>query len=367
MTEITPETLSNRLEEDSEDLIVLDIRHESAYEEWHIPGSQNIDVYDELDSDPHAAAAALSSLPTDREVVTVCAVGHRSQQATDLLRERGYDAKTLVDGMQGWARVHRSAPLPTTDAEIVQVARPGTGCLSYVIRSEGEALVVDPSQYTQVYEKLLTQEGTALTGVLETHAHADHVSGAAALAATYDVPYYLHPDDAGDRSDTTALTDGQEVTVGSTNLTILHTPGHTDGSVTVDVGGDVLLTGDTLFLESVGRPDLDDERQGAVEQRARTLHHSLQRILTQTDGDRVLPAHMTGTPSPPVSAPLGEIRQHNELLEAPADEFVSQVTQDMPEKPANHDRIKKANLDQLTLDESDARQLEVGPNQCAAN
>ena len=151
MSEITPEAVSNRLRRGDDELVLLDIRHTDGFEEWHIPGSEHIDVYDELKSDPQSATDALGALPRDREIVTVCGVGKASARATDVLQKMGYEAKTLIDGMRGWGRVHRTATIPIDDARLIQVARPGTGCLSYVLISEGDAILVDPSQYTLLH------------------------------------------------------------------------------------------------------------------------------------------------------------------------------------------------------------------------
>jgi len=113
MAEISPTELSDRLrdgDDESEDVLVLDIRHRDEYDEWHVPDSVNIDIYDELTDDPETAKDALEDLPADREIVTVCTAGIVSQTAAEVLREMGYDASTLTDGMNGWSRVHRAPP-----------------------------------------------------------------------------------------------------------------------------------------------------------------------------------------------------------------------------------------------------------------
>ena len=126
MPETTADELSERLQTDSDPPLVVDIRNEDEFEDWHIPGSENVPVYDDLKDDLDAAKAALSDLPDDEEIVTVCAAGVMSETATEILREMGYEAKTLVDGMNGWSRVHRSAPVETDiGGTLVQVTRPG--------------------------------------------------------------------------------------------------------------------------------------------------------------------------------------------------------------------------------------------------
>lgn len=366
MTEITPETLAERLAEGDPDVLPLDIRPTDVFEDWHVPGSKQIDVYDDLKNDPEAAAERLDTLPAEKEIVTVCGVGKVSAQATELLSEMGYDAKTLVDGMRGWGRVHRATALPVESLRLVQVARPGTGCLSYVLISGDRAMVVDPSQYIAVYEGLLEDYGAKLAAVLETHAHADHVSGALELADRHKVPYYLHPADSGSLDRTTDIVDQEELTLGSTPINVIHTPGHTAGSVTFNVTDEALLTGDTLFIDSVGRPDLEAGDQDATREQAESLHESLRRVLELPDEALVLPAHAPGTPEPPVTAPLGAIRERNDMVGRDQPSFVDSITADVPEKPPNHERIKRSNVGRLELSDTDARQLELGPNQCAA-
>ncbi|MDY6765513.1 MAG: MBL fold metallo-hydrolase [Halobacteria archaeon] len=369
MTEITPEKLSDRLEEDEEDLVVLDIRHSEDYEEWHIPGSTNIDVYDELKNGSEGVEDDLSTLPEDKEIVTVCAAGVVSSTATDVLREMGYEARTLIDGMKGWTRVHRHAPVEADiDGTLVQVTRPGKGCMSHVVISDDQAAVFDPSHYAEKYEAILEEHGAELTAVVDTHAHADHVSGGRLLAETYDVPYYLHPDDASDIG-FTPIEDGQVLAVGGVDVEVVHTPGHSPGSVSFDIGGEALITGDTLFHESVGRVELGVEaglEDTDVEENAATLYESLSRLLDYDGDTLVLPAHDPGSPDPPVTARLDEVIERNPDLTKSRDEFVESLSTDIPEHPPNFQRVKRVNVGAEDVADDELSDLEGGPNRCAA-
>lgn len=297
----------------------------------------------------------------------MCGVGEVSDVATDVLQNMGYEAKTLIDGMSGWSRIHLVAPVPMETAQLLQVARPGTGCLSYVLISDEEAIVIDPSQYTEKYAQIVDAHDATLTGILETHAHADHISGARTLADAHKVPYYLHPDDAGDLTDLIALEDGQNITNGSVAIEVIHTPGHTAGSVAFDVGDEVLLTGDTLFLDSVGRPDLEGGDDTAICARAKTLYESLQRLLDKPDNTLVLPAHDPGSPEPPTTASLAKVRERNDVLANDREGFIETITANIPETPPNHEQIKRVNVGKETVAADEAQELELGPNQCAAN
>jgi glyoxylase-like metal-dependent hydrolase (beta-lactamase superfamily II) len=369
MQEISPEELSEQLQNGDGDPLVLDIRHEEDFEEWHIPGSINVDVYDELTEDPKQAKAPLSALPDDDQIVTICAAGIVSETATDVLRELDYDAVTLTDGMNGWSRVHRHAEVPADlDGTLIQVARPGKGCLSHVLISDGEAAVFDPSHYLDEYDAILREYDAELVGVFDTHAHADHVSGAADLADRHGVPYHLHPRDAL-AIDATPVGDGRTVTVGSLDIEVIHTPGHSEGSVSFDVDGAALLTGDTLFHESVGRVELGVEagiEDSDLEENAATLYESLQRLLDRPDDAVVLPAHDPGSPEPPVTATLKQVKERNEDLGRDREAFVDELASDIPDHPPNFERVKRTNVGQESVPADELAELELGPNNCAA-
>lgn len=370
MMEIQPDELHERLRARDGELVVVDIRNEAEYEDWRIPGSENIAVYDELQNDSETAAAALSAIPEDREVVTVCTAGVLSRKATELLRKMGYDAKTLVDGMEGWSRVHESRPVDVAvDGTLVQVARPGKGCLSHVLVSRGEAAVYDPSQYTEEYNAILEEYDAELVGVFDTHAHADHVSGGPWLADGHGVPYHLHPADA-ENLDVAPLEDGSTFEVGAVEVTTIHTPGHSPGGVTFAVEDEILLTGDTLFHDSVGRVELGVEaglEETDVESNAETLYESLQRLQQRDGGPLVLPAHAPGSPQPPVAARLSEVSRINDDLDRERSAFVEELSSDIPEHPPNFQRVKRVNTGIERVADEELPDLESGPNRCAAD
>lgn len=369
MTEIRPTTLYRQLDAAGPDPYVLDVRPPDAFEEWHIPGSHNIDVFDELEDDPDAAAAKLADVPEDRPIVTVCAAGVRSREATALLRRRGHEARTLVDGMNGWSRVHTHAvvdvDLPGT---LVQVARPGKGCLSHVLVSDGLAAVFDPSHDGAAYEAILEEHRATLVGVFDTHAHADHVSGGPQLADRHEVPYHLHPADAA-AVDAAALDDGQRIDVGDVAVEVVHTPGHSPGGVTFDVAGEALLTGDTLFHESVGRVELGVEaglEETDVAANAETLYESLERLARIDGNPVVLPAHDPGAPEPPVTKRLASVLEENPDLHRDRAAFIEILAEDLPDHPPNFERVKRINVGEEELADEDPTAIEVGPNRCAA-
>lgn len=349
-------------------MVLLDIRPEDEFEDWHIPTSENIPIYDLLREDAQAARTELKGLPQDREIVTVCAMGIRSQTATDLLQEMDYHARTLEEGMLGWSRVHESETIDIeVDGTLLQIARPGKGCLSYILISDGEAAVFDPSQFTDEYVDILNEYDVEPIGVFDTHGHADHLSGGASLADRLDVPYHLHPSDAID-IDASPVRDESTFGIGQVVVTMLHTPGHSPGSVTYDLEGRALLTGDTLFHGSVGRVELGVTagiEETDVEMNAETLYQSLQRLRSYDHSTLILPAHDPGTPWPPVTATLEEVENRNADLRRPRASFVENVSSGASVPPSNFQRIKGINIGLNEVDRAERTTLEIGPNRCA--
>lgn len=374
-TNLDPADVARRIEEDdAADLFVLDVRNEDDYEEWQIDGSTNVPIYDELlEYDYSGLEEHLDDLPKDTEIAVVCVAGITSARAAEFLREHGFDATSIDDGMNGWGRVHRQYDLEdTTDVEgVVQVVRPGTGCVSYLAHDGDEAIVVDPSQYIDQYLNAADERDLEIVGVADTHAHADHVSGARRLAGELDVPYYLHGDDVGDLENVTELEDGETIPVGERELEILHTSGHTPGSVSFRFG-DALLSGDTLFLRSVGRPDLEDGAEEAVREASGQLFDSLERLTALEDDTVVLPGHFSDESVRPLATELGDLRAEatNELLSYVGDgdeqAFVETIVESLADEPANYNEIKQINWGKEQPG-GDVEALELGPNNCAAN
>ncbi|MFB6172885.1 MAG: MBL fold metallo-hydrolase [Haloarculaceae archaeon] len=350
---------------DDEDLFVLDVRRADEFEEWHVEGSSNLPIYDQLlQGNLSGLEAALDDLPSDREIAVVCVAGVTSATAAEFLRERGFDARSVADGMNGWGRVHLA--YDTDVPGVTQVVRPGTGCVSYLVADGDEAVVVDPSLYVGEYVDLAADRGVDLVGAIDTHAHADHVSGGRRLHQARDVPYYLHEADGGSLTAYDALADGDSVAVGDRELTVSHTPGHTPGSVSLR-WGDALLSGDTLFLASVGRPDLEDNDEAAVRDAAGDLFGSLRRLAALPDDTVVLPGHYSDESVRPLATTLDELATDNHLFGLDDEAaFVDAVVESLSETPANYQQIKQINWGEAPLTE-EATTLELGPNNCAAN
>ncbi|HMP42476.1 MAG TPA: MBL fold metallo-hydrolase [Roseiflexaceae bacterium] len=358
-------TLSTWLAE-GRPLTLLDVRPLDERREWALPGSVHVDVYDRLKAGDTTALTGVD-LPADMPVVTICAAGKTSLIAAEQLRARGLHAMSLDGGMRAWSLAWNTAnvALPESVAQVIQVRRTGKGCLSYIIGAAGVAAIIDPSLDPEIYCTLAAQAGWRIAYVLETHLHADHLSRARALADRSGATLVLP---AGHRVAVpfVPLHDGAALTLGDTQLTMLHTPGHTPESVTYLLDDAAIFTGDTLFLSAVGRPDLHADAAGA-RAKAHTLYGSLQRLLTLPPETLVLPGHTSAPVAfdyQPIAASLAAVRHATPLLAATAEDFVAAILARIPPTPPNHMQIIALN-EQGAAIPADPTELEAGANRCA--
>jgi glyoxylase-like metal-dependent hydrolase (beta-lactamase superfamily II)/rhodanese-related sulfurtransferase len=364
--QVDVETLRDWLDQ-GRPVTVVDIRRDEERAQWSVPGSIHVNAYDALRVGEAGALAAVV-LPPDRPVVTVCNVGRVSQIAADVLAERGFDARALLGGMQAWTLAWNLAevPLPEHALRVIQIRRTGKGCLSYLVGSGGGAAVIDPSLPPEVYLSLTNRYGWTLRYVIETHVHADHFSRARTMVKRTGAALLLPPQPRL-RFPFTPVEDGERIRLGSARLTAMRTPGHTDESTCFVLNDSAVFTGDTLFVDGIGRPDLHIEPKG-MRERAQTLFGSLSRLSALKPGMLVLPSHASA-PSAfdgrPIAAAMSDVAGWlREWLACPI-AFVNRITSNLPPAPPNVKTI-------LTSNEAgeyppNATEFEAGANRCAVN
>ena len=226
------------------------------------------------------------------------------------------------------------------------------GCASYLVGDEhaGLAVVVDPAYRIEPYLEEAERRGVRLVAVLETHTHADHVSGHGRLALEHGLPVHVHAA-AGAAYEHEPLEDGTEVELGDVVLRTVHTPGHRPEHCAFAVidrsrGEDpwLALTGDSLFVGDAARPDLAVEALEGAE----GLFHSLRRLVELGDGVEVYPGHVAGSlcgaaMSSKASTTIGFERLHNHALLEDYAEFMAAAAGPLPPRPPNLERIVELN------------------------
>ncbi|WP_373189142.1 MBL fold metallo-hydrolase [Halolamina sp.] len=383
-SELVPAELTSWLRE-RRAFTVLDVRDRDAFETWHVSGPSV-----EAVQRPHQKFIAARVTETTAElapagpepVLVVCAVGEASAEVAEQLRGAGVDAWNLAGGMAAWARHYEAVELLCSTATVLQYHRPSTGCLSYLVVDEGNerrAAVIDPLRaFAERYAADAAAHDASLAYAVDTHVHADHVSGVRTVAAqTGAEPVYprgISSHEPSFEATPTLVQDGESLALGHGTIALetVGLPGHTPDGVGFRLGdseqGDLLFCGDTLFLTTVARPDLAVESE-AVDVMARTLYASLATLASMAPETRVAPGHVSESTRPDDGgryvATLGDLRERLDLLGLDEAAFVERVTGSLPPRPANDAEIRRINLGQQAADDETAFELELGPNNCA--
>lgn len=356
----------------NEELFILDVRNADAFEDWKIDGRKfeylNIPYFELLDG----VEDMLPKISTDKDVLVVCAKEGSSMMVAEMLSEAGRTVAYLAGGMKTWSEYLEPIKVGdlTGGGELYQFVRLGKGCLSYMVISGGEAAVIDAVRFTDAFTSFADDKNVKIKYVFDTHLHADHISGGRHIAAATGATYYLPPKDAEEVVfDYAPLIDGTTVQIGASQMDVgaIYSPGHTIGSTSFIVDNKYLLTGDILFIDSIGRPDLAGLAEDWVGDLRETLY---KRYRELSDELIVLPAHFMiidelngdGT----VAKRLGQLFAENHGLNIEdAVNFRSIVTDHLPPQPNAYQEIRQVNMGKLTPAQDEQTEMEIGPNRCA--
>ncbi|QVY62472.1 MBL fold metallo-hydrolase [Cytobacillus gottheilii] len=357
---------------DKKELFILDVRNADAFADWKIEGHKfdylNIPYFELLDG----VEGILPQLPEDKEILVVCAKEGSSVMVAEMLSEAGREVAYLEGGMKSWSSYLE--PIKAADlengGELYQFVRLGKGCLSYMVISEGEAAIFDAVRFTDVFINFAKEKGAKIKHVFDTHLHADHISGGRHIAAETGAFYYLPEEDAAEAVfDYTPLTNNLNVKIGASqiNVSALYSPGHTIGSTSFMIDNKFLLTGDILFIDSIGRPDLAGLAEDWVGDLRNTLYSRYRELAEDLV---VLPAHFMiidelnedGT----IARRLGDLYKENHGLNIEDEaEFRRTVTDQLPPQPNAYEQIRQVNMGKLNPDHDEQTEMEIGPNRCA--
>ncbi|WP_419888272.1 MBL fold metallo-hydrolase [Neobacillus niacini] len=355
-----------------EELFILDVRNESDFRDWKIEGENfdhfNIPYFELLDG----VEEIIDKIPSDKEVLVVCAKEGSSIMVAEMLSDAGLTVSYLQGGMKAWSE--HLEPVKVGElregGEMYQFVRVGKGCLSYMVVSNNEAAIIDATRMTDNYLEFADRIGAKITHVFDTHLHADHISGGRTIAEKTGATYWLPPKDATEVTFAyQSLEDGNDVEIGKVKIHIhaLYSPGHTIGSTSFIVDEKFLLSGDILFIDSIGRPDL----AGLAQDWVGDLRESLYKRYRELSEDlTVLPAHFMIidelNEDGSVAEKLGTLFAKNHGLNIEDEnEFRKMVTENLPPQPNAYQEIRETNMGKMNPDLEKQREMEIGPNRCA--
>lgn len=356
-----------------EKFFIFDVRNETDFNDWKIEGKNieylNVPYFELIDG----VEPVLDKLPRDKDIIVVCAKEGSSKMVADMLAEEGIAVSYLKGGMKSWSEyLYKTEVYRDENIKVYQFIRVGKGCLSYMVVSGEEALLVDPARFTDVYLDAAKEDGVNITHIVDSHLHADHISGGKNLADMTGASYYLMQSE-GATFDFQPLENYDKIEFEKVKLEViaLKTPGHTPGSVSFFVNDKLLFSGDTIFVSGLGRPDLG----GKVREWAKDLYSTVyDKVAAITDDVIVLPAHYASFDDEVnkdgyIGELLGQIRKTNEIMTNKTEEdFVEFVAASAStDTPPNFEEIVAINRGELEADYDKQTELEIGPNRCAVH
>lgn len=358
------------------DFLLLDVRNDVEFGRFKVEGSHafkmlNVPYMEFIEKE----AESVAKVPRGERIRIVCAKEGSAKYVGEILASNGFeDVRYLEKGIKSWGNLLKARPVTADDGyALYQFIRPGKASCSYGLVYKNELALFDPSRNVDFYQGFAQEQGCRIVQTFETHLQADYIAGSRLLAREGDIRFLCHPDDFQTAAfayqpvsdgDVFALAgDGPEIKV-------VHTPGHTPGSCAYLIDNRYLLTGDTLFIFSVGRPDLG----GKAVEWAHLLFETLQtRIGPLADGTRILPAHYMDWREADRAGlfvdTLGNIRQRNAHIYglASVEDFVAFIQKNLRPQPEVYDQIRKVNAGLLEVDAEEQEIMDLGKNECAAS
>ncbi len=353
---------------------ILDVRNHDEFAASQVEGphpvsTRNVPVYTVMEELEEQAGQTLD------DAVVICGQGNGSALVAEEFAELGKRTRSLEGGTDAWNRL--LVPFEITGlpgaVRVWQFQRPAKACLSYVVGVPGErCLIVDPTRQPQPYLDLAREHGMTVTHVVDTHVHADHISGGPALAAELGVDYHLPPEDCAGvvPFQNSPLSDGDVLDLGAAEVRVMsmHLPGHTPGTIALLVSDVVLLVGDTIFVRGLGRPDLTGQAEDLARDLFRSVHERLRPLDPQTV---IAPAHWSTSEEIHddglVITTLEDVFTATLLNEKAIEKFVEEIVGSLPAAPDFYDTIRLVNAGMVSPPEDEVDVLDVGRNQCAAS
>lgn len=357
-----------------QDLVVLDVRNRVDFGRFKIESPypfimQNISYFDFMEIEDECVAKIVK----DKPVRIVCAQEGSAKYVAEILDKYGFgDIGYLEGGIKSWGNLLVPVLLnPGEEYQLYQFIRPGKASCSYGLQNADELMLFDPSRNTDFYLEFARKNNCRLIKTFETHLQADYIAGSKILSTQTDAEFLANENDFSEANiKYTPLRNGAVYGFSRPGATIqcVFTPGHTPGSTSFIIDDQYMITGDTVFIQSIGRPDLG----GQAETWSDMLFESIQKIKNFKGGMFVLPGHYMSWAEANEQltfvSTLTETMLFNKDIYAIQDKarFLHFIKSNMRQQPDEYAMIRKINANLEQVDNDKAEELDLGKNECAA-
>ncbi len=359
-----------------EEFLLLDVRVNEEFDRFKIEGPYlsdmvNVPYVEFVEYEEESVA----KVPAAEKVRIVCAKEGSAKYVAEILVNHGFkDVRYLEGGIKTWGNMLAPELVASDDGyKLYQFIRPGKASCSYGLIYNDEMVLFDPSRNADFYKRFAEKNGARIIKSFETHLQADYISGSKQIAAESGAQILGHQNDFKD-----AIFKYQKITddqvygfsKGGPDIRALHMPGHTPGSTSYLIDNQYLITGDTVFILSIGRPDLG----GKAEEWSKLLYHTLKTKIAELEDDLIiLPGHYMdwreANPSRIFSDTLGNIKNKNSGIYGISSEheFIEFIKDNMRPQPEVYAEIRKVNAGLLEVDAEEQEIMDLGKNECAAS
>ncbi len=360
---------------EKQDIVVLDVRNGKDFNRFQIESPYsfemlNVSYYDFMEIEEES----VNRVPKNKKIKIVCAKEGSAKYVAEILEKNGFtDVGYLAGGIKSWGNLLIPKMIEKEDTyELYQFIRPGKASCSYGLVSGKEIMFFDPSRAIDFYLDFAKQKECTVVRTFETHLQADYISGSRDIANTTGAIFHANENDfQGSKNPYKQLVDGEKFTFsnGGAQVRVLFTPGHTPGSTCFIINEKYIISGDMIFINSVGRPDLG----GKAEDWAHLLYDSMQLIKQLDPALFVLPGHYIDWSEANDDLlfilPLQQTLTRNENIYNIKElgEFVQFIKDNMRPQPDEYATIRLVNANLEQFEDDKQEELDLGKNECAAS
>ena len=359
-----------------ETFLLLDVRNEEEFGRFKVEGPYpfemiNVPYMEFIEHEEESVA----KVPQGKKLRIVCAKEGSSKYVGEILVNHGHtDVAHMLVGIKAWGNFLAPVRVAAGDHyELYQFRRPGKASCSYGLICGKEMMLFDPAKNITAYQRFADERGCTITKTFETHRQADYISGSPMLQQALGTEILAPPADfQGALFDYTPAAHGDQFgfSNGGPIVKAIHTPGHTPGSTSYLIDGAFIVSGDTIFIFSMGRPDLG----GMVKAWSKMLFQTMtEKIMTLDDSILVLPGHYMdwkeANQDLVFAETLGKIKEINASIYGISDEnaFYNFIQSNMRPQPEEYAKIREINAGLLQVDAEEADNMDLGKNECAAS